>query len=186
MAVRILKLGFSWKCAVVAAFRSLYRPVNLSFPGGRRLVGPRTGGDELKNLLLCGKSSLHSTITQRVVQSLNWLSCFFFYNVVIRHSVFAIFFIDADAMNYYICYVFKCVNYCEFYCTAVKLYFGRETVVFLKLLVYRPDNPTSISGKYTNYFFSATPKPALESTVSFLQWVQVWRFLGNKAVGAYG
>jgi len=93
--------------------------------------------------------------------------------------------IDVEALNYYICYVFRCVNCYEFYCTVVKFYFGAETVVFLKRLGYQPDNPNSTSGRYTNYFFSATPKPALGSTVSFLQWVQVWRLLGNEAFGAY-
>jgi hypothetical protein len=94
-------------------------------------------------------------------------------------------FIDVEALNYYICYVVRCVNYCEFYCAVVKFYFGAKVVMFLKRPGYRPDNPTSVSGRYTNYFFSATPKPALEPTVSFLQWVKIGRFLGDKAVGAY-
>lgn len=64
-----------------------------------------------------------------------------------------IFFNDAEALNYYICHVVRRVNYFEFYCTVVKYYFGAEIVVFLKGLVYRPDNLTSISGRYTNYFF---------------------------------
>jgi len=88
-------------------------------------------------------------------------------------------------MNYYICYVFSCVNYCEFYCTSVKFYFGAETVVFLKWLGYRPDNRLQFPGGTQIIFSPRHPNQLWRSTVSFLQWVQVWRFLGNKAVGAY-
>jgi len=39
---------------------------------------------------------------------------------------------DDEALNHYICYDVRCVNYCEFYRTVVKFYFGGQIVVFLK------------------------------------------------------